>query len=187
MSVSTSYAKALYQAAKEHQANADALNEIEKQLGLFASFLEASKDMRVALLGPMTTSKEKVALVEGIAKKLGFQPLLTQFAMLLARKGRLSLISEMHDAFSSIRVTEEGGVIGKLVTAEPLGEADINSLAKAFGQKLGKKVAFQVATDSSLLAGIKVTVNGVTYDGTLRSQIQKLREQFVAGFTGANA
>jgi F-type H+-transporting ATPase subunit delta len=187
MSVSTSYAKALYQAAKDSKINADALSEIESQLGIFALSFETSKEMRVALLGPMTTSKEKVALVEGIANKIGFQPLLSQFLVLLARKGRLSLLGKMKDAFSSIRVTEEGGVIGKLVTAEPLGEADINSLAKAFGQKLGKKVAFQVATDSSLLAGIKVTVNGVTYDGTLRSQIQKLREQFVAGFTGANA
>ena len=35
-----------------------------------------------------------------------------------------------------------------------------------------------------ILAGMKVTVNGVTYDGTLRSQLQKLRDQVAMGVTG---
>ena len=56
-------------------------------------------------------------------------------------------------------------------------QEDVEALAKAFGKKLNKRVAFHVSTDPSLLAGMKVTVNGVTYDGTLRSQLQKLRDQ----------
>jgi F0F1-type ATP synthase delta subunit len=68
-----------------------------------------------------------------------------------------------------------------------LAEADIDTLTKAFSQKLGKKVAFRVAIDPSLLAGMKVTVNGVTYDGTLRSQIHKLRDHLAAGLPRAHA
>jgi F0F1-type ATP synthase delta subunit len=67
-----------------------------------------------------------------------------------------------------------------------MNEADVKNLAKAFSEKLGKRVAFQSSTEPALLAGLKVTVNGVTYDGTLRSQIQKLRDYFVAGLPGAH-
>ena len=65
-----------------------------------------------------------------------------------------------------------------------MSEADVDGLAKAFTTKLGKRVSFTVASDPDLLAGVKVTVNGVTYDGTLRAQLEKLRDQFVSTTAG---
>jgi F-type H+-transporting ATPase subunit delta len=85
------------------------------------------------------------------------------------------------ESYNSVRLLAEGGVPGRLVAAEPVSDQDVQGLAQAFSKKLGKKVAFQVSTDPSLLAGMKVTVNGVTYDGTLRSQLQRLRDRLVAG------
>jgi F0F1-type ATP synthase delta subunit len=42
---------------------------------------------------------------------------------------------------------------------------------------LGRKVAFRVSTDPSLLAGVRVTVSGVTYDGTLKAQLEQLKDK----------
>jgi F-type H+-transporting ATPase subunit delta len=187
MSVATSYAKAFYEVAKESQATSEALDSMEKQLELFLAVMDESKEARTALQAPVTTTREKTALVEEISKKLNLADLTRHFLMLLARKDRISILREVRDAFNVVRLTAEGGVPGRLIAAESMSEADISTLAKAFSQKLGKKVAFRVSTDSSLLAGMKVTVNGVTYDGTLRSQLQKLRDRFVAGFPGAHA
>lgn len=187
MSVAFSYARALYEAAKEAKVSAENLDLMEKQLETFSSVMESSRDARTALQAPVTTTKEKISLVEEISKKLGLADLTQQFLILLARKDRMSILREVRDAFNVVRLTEEGGVSGRLEAAEPMSEADIGTLTKAFSQKLGKKVAFRVSTDPSLLAGMKVTVNGVTYDGTLRSQLQKLRDRFVAGFPGAHA
>jgi len=184
MSVAISYAKALFQAAKENQLSAEVVGTIESQMDSFHAFLDSSKEGRVALFGPLTSTREKLSLIENITKQLNFNPLLSQFFALLARKGRLALLGEIRDAFNSVRLTQEGGVAGRLVAAEPMSESDIGILTKAFSQKFGKKVAFRMTTDPSLLAGMKVTVNGVTYDGSLRSQIQKLRDQFVAGMPG---
>ncbi len=93
----------------------------------------------------------------------------------------------MREAFHVIRLAAEGGVAGRLEVAEVISEADVSQLAKAFSEKFGKKVAFRVSQDPSLLAGIKVTVNGVTYDGTLRAQIQKLRDRVADGLSQAYA
>jgi F-type H+-transporting ATPase subunit delta len=187
MSVSISYAKALYEAAKEAHVSSEVLDQIEKQLETFVSVMAGSKEAKTALQSPVTTTREKTAVVEELSKKISLTDLTRQFLMLLARKDRLSILPEIREAFNEVRLSQEGGVPGVLVAAEPMSESDISTLAKAFSQKLGKKVAFRVSTDSSLLAGMKVTVNGVTYDGTLRSQLQKLRDRFVAGFPGAHA
>lgn len=187
MSVANSYARALYEAAKESKISGDQLIQIENQLDQIVNVLNQSHEARVALLAPLTTASEKKNLINEFSKLLKLSPVVTQFLALLARKGRLNLLSEMREAFGAVRLTMEGGVPGTLVSAEPMNESDVNSLATAFGKKLGKKVTFRVSADSSLLAGMKVTVNGVTYDGTLRSQLLKLRDYFVAGVPGAHA
>ncbi len=187
MSVSTSYARALYEAAREQNLSSASIGMMEEQMDALQAVFDLSKETQVALLGPLTSIREKLAILESFGKKLEFPPLLIQFVGLLAKKGRLNLLKEIRNSLSSVRLTLEGGVLGHLVSADPIGKADIDILAKALSQKFGKKVAFRVSTDASLLAGMKVTVNGVTYDGTLRSQIQKLRDQFVAGLPGVQA
>jgi F-type H+-transporting ATPase subunit delta len=184
MSVSKVYAKALYGAATENKPADQAAAlcaETEAQLEAVTVLVEGSKDLRMALMSPLTSAKEKAALVRELVSRMGANKLLGDFLSLLAAKGRLSELRSIRDEFGAVKLVAEGGVPGRLVSAEPVGEQDVEGLAKAFGKKLGKKVRFRVSTDPALLAGMKVTVNGVTYDGTLRSQIQKLRDRLVVG------
>ena len=125
-----------------------------------------------------------MAVVEKLAQAMSLSGALPSFLQLLARKNRLVILGQVRDALHRVRLDAEGGVAGQVVSAEPMDQKDIDSLAQAFSKKLGKRVAFKVSTDPSLLAGMKVTVNGVTYDGTLRSQLQKLRDQVAMGATG---
>jgi F-type H+-transporting ATPase subunit delta len=183
MSVANAYAKALFQAAVDGKADARKLDEIEQQLEAVVSAINSTPAARIALLGPVTTVREKVAVLGEIGKKVGAGELFGRFLQLMARKQRLPILHEVRDAFRAVRLHAEGGVVGSLVAADAVGGADVEGLAQAFGRKLGKRVAFRVSTDASLLAGMKVTVNGVTYDGTLRSQLQRLRDRLLAGYS----
>ena len=181
MSVARAYAKALYETASEAKLSADKIGQLETHMDEFVRMIDSSRDAQVVLQGPVASVKEKTSALDEIAKRASFEPLFIQFLHLLARKGRLSLIHEIRDSFSAVRLEAEGGVPGNLVSAEPMNASDIEGLTKAFAKKLGKRVAFRVSTDPTLLAGMKVTVSGVTYDGTLRAQLQRLRDQVVGG------
>jgi len=183
MSVAKAYAKALFEAAAEGKSQSDlaqACNEIEAQLGQFVTIMNSSKEAQVAFASPITTAKDKVALVTAVASKAGFSPMVSRILSMLASKGRLEMMPEVCEVFSEVRLAAEGGVTGILVSAEPMTEADVKSLSDSFSRKLGRKVAFRVSTDPSLLAGVRVTINGVTYDGTLRSQLEQLRDRVSA-------
>lgn len=185
MSVARSYAAALFEAATETKTSNQEMLTLEQNLEQFANLLEKSKELQVALISPVASSRDKAAIASELAKRGGFSPLLTNYLILLARKGRMSLIPEVREAFASIRLKAEGAVPGRLKSAEPLENSEIETIAQAFEKKLGKRVAFRTETDPSLLAGVKVTVNGVTYDGTLRSQLERLRDQLVYGASSA--
>lgn len=178
MSVARSYARALLDIAQEQKMPAQEIDRLEQELIDITQLFE-QKDLRFALYGPAIPAKEKVAIVTELSRRAQSSRLLGQFLVLLARKERLSLLPEVRDAFGTVRLEAEGGIQGRLVSADPMNKSDVDAIASAFSKKLGKKVAFQTSTDSSLLAGMKVTVSGITYDGTLRSQLQRLRDQLV--------
>lgn len=189
MSVARTYAKALYEAACEKQGQAavsKTCDEFEKQLDSLLASLKSSREMEIALVAPITTPREKAALVDAISKKMGLSDLLSRFLNILATKDRLGILKEIRDQLAEVRLEAEGGVSGAVVSAEAMSSQDIEELAKAFGKKLGKRVEFRVSTDPALLAGVKVTINGVTYDGSLRSQLEQLRDRFVAAHAAAS-
>lgn len=181
MSLARSYARALLEAAQDQKVSAQELDAMEGQLEEMVRLLESSRELRLALTGPATSGKEKADLVTTLGGKAGFSKLFIAFLALLSRKERVAQLPSIREAFASARLESEGGVLGHVTSADPVEPSDLAALAESFTRKLGKKVAFRASTDPELLAGLKVTVSGVTYDGTLRAQLQRLGDRFVAG------
>jgi F-type H+-transporting ATPase subunit delta len=187
MSVATSYAKALFEAAETQTAIPAVLDTIEKELDQVIELLQGNKPLEMALCSSVTTMPEKVSIMEGLLEKLKPSELVHRFLILLAKKNRISFLKQVRDAWFTVRLSAEGGMAGQLVSVDPMSQEDMNALAIAFAKKFGRKIAFQVSTNPALLAGVKVTVNGVTYDGTLHSQLKKVRDRLLAGMPGAHA
>ncbi len=181
MSVAKAYANALYQSAIASGVPDTEIEKLEQELAGFVRILNESKEARVSLLGFIVPRKERTLILSEIAKKSGISKALTNFLLLLAKKGRLKLLPQVLEAFGTTRLEAGGGVVGTLVSADSVESGDLEALRNAFARKFGKKVSFRTAVEPSLLAGVKITVNGVTYDGTLRSQLQRLRDRLVYG------
>jgi F-type H+-transporting ATPase subunit delta len=183
MSVANAYAKALFQTVQAKNATAQDLDTLETQLAAFVSAVESSREAKMALYGPIANTREKIAIVQKLGQAMGVTGTLPNFLELLAKKDRLAILPQVRDSFHTVRLASEGGILGEVISAEPMDQKDVDSLAQSFSKKLGKRVAFKVSVDAALLAGMKVVVSGVTYDGTLQSQLQKLRDQVAAGAT----
>lgn len=179
MSLAKSYARAILETAKEAKASAAQLDQYGAELEQFADLIRSTKEARVGLLGAATASKDKVAAVAEIATRAKLSPLVSRFVGVVTQAERLKQMSEIAEAYGAVRLEAEGGVMGRVASADAIEPADLESLAKSFSQKLGKKVALRSVVDPTLLAGIRVTVGGVTYDGSLRSQLNRLRDRLV--------
>ncbi len=181
MSVARAYAKALYEATPAAERA-----QTSTQLLEFKNILDQCKPLETVLLGPLASLKEKTGFLNELGKRAAFSKLFQNFLLLLVNKGRLDLFVDIIDAFEGVSLEEQGGLSGTLISATPIEPAQVDALAAAFGKKLSKKIQFKTLVDASLIAGIKVTVNGVTYDGTLRSKLKRLRDRFVFGTTTAH-
>ncbi len=179
MSLARTYARAFHEtASKEPQ-------EIS-QLRAFSNLVDSNSVLESCLTSPMTSVQEKTAVVDGIQKKMAFSPLVLRFVGLLIRKNRLIHLKAILAALEEVRIESEGGTLGQIVCADEIGDKEVADLASAFRAVLGKKVDFQTSTDPSLLAGLKVTVEGITYDGSLKGQLERVRRA-VTGAAGAGS
>ena len=179
MSVSKVYCKAFYETILPQVKKApDFFDSIKSEIDLMDKTIASSKLLQTALLSPSTAPKEKQAIVQELGKKLELSKEFSNFLQLLAMRSRMSIISGLVDVIDEIHLEHEGGMMGDIVSAERLAPADVEGLEKAFSTKIGKKAKFREKIDPALLAGLRVTLGGVTYDGSLKAQLDRLRNQF---------
>jgi len=179
MSVASSYAQAFYLSQEKSPNLVASVLSAKNALFELTDMIQQTKELRIAIETPAVSTEEKVKIIEQIAKKAGFSDAVGVFVGLIAKKGRISFAKEIALELEKISAEAEGKVVGEVLAPELVDEAELKDLAVSFEKKLGKPVFLRQKKDPSLLAGLKVTLNGVTYDGTLRSQLSRLKEKFI--------
>lgn len=187
MSLERTYSKALYEVMRAKNGSKDPVKVAQDSISSVVATIKNSKELKSALFGPVASAKQKSDLMRALCKKLSVSPLVTDFLSLVTKKGRIAYLEKINDTLKQVQLESEGGVLGTVVSADPLNISDVEALSSEFTKKLGKKVEFKTATDPLLLAGLRVTVAGVTYDGSLKSQLERLREKFASRTSSVNS
>ena len=165
------YARALFDLA-ERGGTLDAVG------AALAATVELLDDPRVArvLTGPVEqTSKQE--LLRTIASKAGAPPAFRDMLLLLAERDRLPQLAAIRLVFDRLVDRRLGRVRAVVRSAAPLAADAVGELARVFGQITGKQVLVQVTVDHDLVAGVIVEIDGKVYDGSLRTQLVRLRQR----------
>ena len=69
----------------------------------------------------------------------------------------------------------------QITSARALGDAEKREFETQVEKLTGKKVRARYEQDASLLGGAVVQVGSTIYDGSVKGQLEKIREQLVEG------
>lgn len=167
------YARALLDVALETGTPEDVARELRDAV----KTIEGNAELRTVLHHPALHADKK----RGIVSALWHEGLTARLLALLAERGRLELLPAIADGFERAWNESRGVASGEAVSATPLGEAQLQALRAAIGKSLGLRVDLKTRVDESLLGGLRVTIGGRTYDGSVRTQLRALRERLAAG------
>jgi F-type H+-transporting ATPase subunit delta len=167
------YAQILVDVAAAPGAGLD-LNKLVLELKGFASILSESPTARKTFQSPAISEDEKNKILTALCDRDQVSPMSRRFLALLAKRGRLEVLPEILVQIETLQIEKAGGLIGDLVSAVQLDAAALSEVTQALSKKMKKPVHLNSKVDPSVIAGIKVTVSGVTYDGTVRSKLDKL-------------
>jgi F-type H+-transporting ATPase subunit delta len=180
-----SYARAFVASSVDVGATELQILEDTRGLQVLAHAIGATGKAKKMISSPVLSFAEKLALVEELAKKAGLSSRSANLLRLLARKGRLDSLGDVVSSIEDVLLERQGSVRGLLVSSEALSELEEREIAQIFSQKLNKKIEFKTQVDPDVLAGVSVTVQGVTYDGTLKNQLARFKKQAVDAVASA--
>jgi F-type H+-transporting ATPase subunit delta len=99
----------------------------------------------------------------------------------LLRNNRLTDLHEINDRFASVLEERSGHVAAEVTSARELS-ADQKGELKANLEKLtGKQVQLNFGIDQSIIGGVVTRVGSTVYDGSVKTQLENLREELVNG------
>lgn len=166
------YAKALFDIATEEKS----LQETQGELDEFARVLNMNKDLGDVFEDPAIKSDDKKAILEKVIAAMEPSVITGNFLRLLVDKDRMSILDQICQCYQNYLDDAAGRLRVGVTTAFPLS----NDLSEQIQQKLAKmtkkNVQLDVEEDPSLLGGIIVTVGDTRYDGSVRNQLNSIRE-----------
>jgi F-type H+-transporting ATPase subunit delta len=111
-----------------------------------------------------------------VAEPLGLSPATLDFIALLIDRKRMDHFIEVAKAYEALCDEAANRVRAVLVTAGEISSELIKTIKGRLESSTGKEVILTVKEDPSLMGGVMTKMGNVVYDGSLRTQLQKIRE-----------
>lgn len=175
--------------AKLKDRYANALLELSEEKGSLKTDLEQAvlirdilddKDIQAFLIHPDIPDAKKLelfdqAFLEEVSKHL------MGFLYLLVRKNRESLIVPVLTEYIEGINKRLGRIEGKVVSAKELNETQIESIRTILSKQLNMEVQLKASVDPDVIGGFYILIDGHIFDGTVRSQLNNMRESLKRG------
>ena len=179
MSLRTSanrYAKALFDVALQEKAD---LAQVDRDLQAVTEMLKGSPDLELNLSRGSVTDAQRQSLMEAIAKAMSLSAPVGKMTVLLAKSGKLELMPELANAFRERLLSHQNIVRAEVTTAAPLSPEKTRALEQSLSSVTGKQVEISVSVDPELLGGVVARIGSTVYDGSVKTQLAKMRQELV--------
>jgi F-type H+-transporting ATPase subunit delta len=171
------YARALFALADETGSVAQIRGEIAQIAALF----ESEPALRNALFRPLHPVAERRAVLRTLCDRLSLSATVKNFFAFAIDQRRLIDFDAIRSEFESLADAAAGLVKARITAAAPLDDAQRERLQSALAARTGRSVELDVSVDPSLIGGVVASVGNVLFDGSLRTQLQQLRDNLSRG------
>jgi F-type H+-transporting ATPase subunit delta len=179
MSLRTSakrYAKALFDVAL---AENNDLEQVGRDLAAVVAMMHENPGLAEAAKGTGVTDQARKSLMEAVANAMALQAPVRKLLVLLAQGRRLQLLPDLAEAYRERLLAHQNIVRADVTSAAPLSPEQTVRLAASLGKATGKTVDLSVSVDPGLLGGVVARIGSTVYDGSVRTQLARMRQQLV--------
>ena len=172
-SVASTYARAF--ADVVFSAHLDA-NRAVAGLREIARLLAESADLRRVWENPAVPADQKRRLLDAIVQREGIDKPVRNLVAVLIDHRRVQFLARIIEQLEKELDARMGFAEAQISSARELSEAEKRALEVEIEKTTGKKVRARYALDPSLLGGAMVRVGSTIYDGSVKGQLEKIRE-----------
>jgi F-type H+-transporting ATPase subunit delta len=179
-SVIGTYARAFADVVMKPGNHLDPARMLQELQG-FEALLKESDQLRRVMENPSIPGDRKRAVLDAVAGRLGTTKQVRNFVAVITDHRRLPLLSEILKNLEQELNERQGFAEAQVSSARQLSDQEKQMLESEIAKMTGKKVRARYEQDSSLLGGAVVQIGSTIYDGSVKGQLERIREQLVEG------
>lgn len=172
-SVASTYARAF--ADVVFSARLDAARSIAS-LHEIVRLLTESADLRKIWENPAVPADQKRNLLDAIVQRGGIEKPVRNLVAVLIDHRRIPFLPRIVEQLEKELDFRLGFAEAQISSARELSAEERRSLEAQIEKATGRKVRAQYGLDASLLGGAVVRVGSTIYDGSVRGQLEKIKE-----------
>jgi len=151
-----------------------------QELHAVEALLAESDPLRRVLENPSIPGDRKRAVLDALKQRMGMTRQARNFIAVLIDHRRLPLFSDIVKQVQQELNDRLGFADAEVSSARPLSDPEKRLLEAEITKLTGKSVRARYEEDKSLLGGAVVKVGSTIYDGSVKGQLEKIREQLIS-------
>jgi F-type H+-transporting ATPase subunit delta len=171
LTVDMTYGKALFQAAQDINKTDSILKEAANLVELF----EREPSFFEFICTPIISAAEKKQVIKNVFEGQISRELLN-LLYILVDKGRGRQYPRIVQQYRLLLHEKRGYSTGTIFSVKPLSPEQLASFEEKTGKLLRKKVKLENRTDSSIIGGVRIFIEGKVIDATIKKRLQDLKE-----------
>jgi F-type H+-transporting ATPase subunit delta len=155
-------------------------DQVKQELASFAALVSESPELHAFLANPAIARISKHAAIEQLVARMVASRTLRNYLFVIVDQRRAGMLLEIEQAFSRILDARQGITQAAVTSASELSAKERAELVAVLEKLSGDKVQAQFKTDSALIAGAVVRIGSTIYDGSVRTQLERLRAKMIS-------
>jgi F-type H+-transporting ATPase subunit delta len=151
----------------------------QQQLNDFSGTLAGSRELREVLMNPSIANDQKLKVLDAIAGRIGMFSQVRNFIAVIMNHQRLDELDEILTEYHAVADDQSGLTEAEVTSARPLNDNDRAELEAQVAKLAGGRIRTTYSQDATLLGGAVVRIGSTVYDGSIRAQLQQLKQKLV--------
>jgi len=175
-SVTSTYARALADVVFSERLDAA---KTVRETEAMSQVISGSKELQEVLDTPSIPVEQKRALVDALVARLKFSGPVRNFIVVLVDHRRIGFLDAITKEFGHEINQRMGFAEADIISARELTSAEHSTVESRVEALTHKKVRARYSQDPSLLGGAIVRLGSTIYDGSVKGQLERIREELV--------
>lgn len=154
---------------------------IQTELETFGRMIKDNQQLAEVFQNPAIGQHSKEKVLESLIGKTNPSKTTANFLRVLLRNNRLTELSEINERFETVLAERSGIVAAQITSARPLGDAEKAELQANLAKMTGKQITLNFKEDANLIGGVVTRIGSTVYDGSVKTQLENLKQQLVNG------
>ena len=175
--VARRYAKALFSLGQEDGK----FEEYGRHLLEFEEFCTTNGEFLQVVSNQIFSVEDRQKILAFPLEKSAFPTIIKNFLNLLLEKNRIGQIGEINRYYMKLTDEVSNVTRAEIISAKPIRDKALEDLKEALRKYTSQEIKTEVKEDPTLIGGVVVKIGDLVLDGSVKSQLEGLRESLKRG------